>query len=113
MGLAEERAFSTMFKEILDGLETTTDVDGSPLLDNTLVVYVRPMGRNHDARNVLWIVAGGAGVGVSGGRFLTVGDGQNDKRYFNDVLTTVCNTMGYQTDGFGDPDFCSEPIAFG
>ncbi len=110
LGLQKERAFSRLYADVLDMMETTLDIDGTPLLENTLVIYVRPFGQNHNASNVLWIAAGGAGVNVSGGRFLDVGGAGDPLRYYNDVLTTVCNTMGYDVDGFGDPDYCGTPI---
>lgn len=78
LGTAKERAFSTLFSELRDQLSNTLDVDGLLLLENTLVVYVRPFGRNHDSQRILSIAAGGAGVGGQGGRFLRVGDGPDD-----------------------------------
>jgi len=47
LGLARERAFTAMFVDVLDQLSTTFDIDGAPVLDNTIVVYCRPMGRNY------------------------------------------------------------------
>lgn len=111
LGLAKERAYSTLFAYVLERLQATTDVDGMPLLDNTLVTYVRPMGRNHDSNRILWIAAGGAGVGLSGGRFIRVGDGGGDKRHYNDYLTTVCAVMGNPVETFGDPQYCKTPIS--
>lgn len=110
LGLARERAFSAMFADVLDQLASTLDVDGVPVLDNTLVVYARAMGRNHDGNRILWIVAGGSGLGVNGGRFIEVGDGGNNRRYYNDFLTTASTLMGHPIETFGDPQFCNTPI---
>jgi hypothetical protein len=109
LGIQFERLFSTMLADLLDRLTTTIDTDGRPMIENTLVVMARQFGQNHDDRLILWTVAGGDGVGVAGGRFLQVG-GADDPRYFNDVLTSMCNSMGAETDTFGDPEFCREPI---
>lgn len=110
LGLAKERAYTQLFAEVLGKLHDTIDVDGRPLIDNTLVLYVRPMGRNHDSNRILWIAAGGDGVGVRGGRFMQVGDGGGNRRYYNDMLTTICATMGHPVDTFGDASFCRQPI---
>ncbi|MCX4241660.1 DUF1552 domain-containing protein [Paraliomyxa miuraensis] len=110
LGVAKEVAFSKMFADVLARLEATPDIDGSSLLDNTMVVYVRPMGRNHDSDRILWIVAGGAGAGVNGGRWLQFAD---DEKHYNDVLTAVCNRMGHPVDTFGEAQFCDTPVPLG
>ena len=110
LGIAKEIAYSRMFSDVLARLDAVPDIGGGTLLDNTLVVYVRPMGENHDSDRVLWIAAGGAGVGVEGGRWLTLPPSQ---RHFNDVLTAVCHSMGEPVDTFGEPEFCAEPIPLG
>lgn len=112
LGLARERAYSVMFAEVLGQLSNTLDVDGNPILDNTLVAYMRPMGRNHDGNRILWIVAGGSALGVQGGRFVQVGDGAGNKRYYNDFLTAACNVMGHPVDSFGEAQFNDTPISF-
>ena len=108
LGLAKERAFSTMFKEILDGLETTTDVDGSPLLDNTLVGWSNALakGNSHTSYPVPYVLAGSAGGYFETGRFLDYGD-----ESANRLLVSVCNAMGLpEVTTYGDMDPGSGPV---
>jgi hypothetical protein len=107
-----ERTFSARVAHILDRLTQTLDVDGRPLIESTLVAYIRPAGTNHNVDNTLWIIAGGSGVGVSGGRYLRVGDGDDNPRYYNDVLVSLCHAMGLSDEQFGDPQFCDVPVSF-
>ena len=110
LGIAKEVAFTRIFAEVLAQLDATPDVDGGTLLDNTLVIYARPMGTNHNSRNIVWIAAGGTGVGVSGGRWLTF---PSEQKHYNDVLTAVCHAMGKPVDTFGDGQFCDAPMPLG
>jgi hypothetical protein len=112
LGLKFERMFSSMLADLLDRLTTTIDSDGRPMIENTLVVVARQHGENHNDQFILWTVAGGSGVGVSGGRFLQIGEGLDNPRYFNDVLTSMCHSMGVDSGGFGDTAYCGEPVAF-
>ncbi|MEM9864561.1 MAG: DUF1552 domain-containing protein, partial [Myxococcota bacterium] len=59
MAVRVQQMHSTLFAELLDGLKEQPDVDGSPMLDNTLVLHVKPMGRNHGRNRWMWVVAGG------------------------------------------------------
>jgi hypothetical protein len=117
LGVAKERGFSSHLAHLLDRLKNTTDSDGRPMLENTLVAYLRPNGTNHDHNRTLWIIAGGSGVGVRGGRYLRVADPQGSPapaeqlRYTNDVLVSMCHAMGVRVASFGDPRFNKQTIA--
>lgn len=111
LGLDMETFFNQLHAELLTKLQNTLDVDGSPMLDNTLVVIPRTMGVNHDDRVTLWMTVGGKNLGVQGGRFLTVGDGDDNKRYYNDMHVGICEAMGLPDDSFGDEAFMSEPVS--
>jgi hypothetical protein len=84
------RWYSQRFAYLLDKLATTPDVDGSSVLDNTLVVWGSELGRawDHDISNVPFICAGGA-AGMNGGRYLQV-SGQRQNR----LLVSACHAMG-------------------
>lgn len=107
-GIRVQQMHNTLMAELLDDLATTPDVDGSPMLDHTLVVHIKPMGRNHD-RNLMWLVAGGSSLGVRGGRYLRLGDG----RYVNDMLVAVAQAMGTGIERFGRADQNRGPVNFG
>jgi hypothetical protein len=112
LGLQLERIFSGIVADILDKLAAVPDADGQTLLDNTLVVVVRPQGINHDDNMLLWMIAGGSGVNVRGGRFLQVGDGDSNKRLFNDVLVGIARSMGVAMDSFGAAEYNDDPVSF-
>ena len=112
LGLQLERIFSRVVADVLDRLAEVPDIDGRPMLDNTLVLVVRPHGINHDDNHLLWMVAGGDGVNVRGGRFLQVGDGESNKRLFNDVLVGVGRSMGVAMDAFGAAEYNDAPVSF-
>ena len=51
-------------------------------------------------------VAGGAGGRLTGGRYL-----QYPGLPHNDLLVSVLNGLGVETDTFGDPRFCNGPLS--
>jgi hypothetical protein len=94
-----------------------TDVDGTNLLENTVIVYVTEVARapDHDFRNVPWAVFGGANTRVNGGTFIKVtggplapqSGGTTGNRPVNDVWLALApafgindlTTLGSQTAG--------------
>jgi Protein of unknown function (DUF1552) len=63
------------FLQILD---STPDLDGNSLLDNTVVAYVTEVGRayDHDWRNVPFLLFGGKNTRLKTGQFIKVTDGK-------------------------------------
>lgn len=95
--IGANQATNTHLAEFLYMLDQTPDVDGSSLLDNTLVVQFRPMGVNHETARISWVAAGGANLGVRQGRFLrlpSANDGQRSLKHNHDMLSAICNAMG-------------------
>ncbi len=100
--------YAQRFAYLLDRLAATPDVDGTTLLDNTLVIWGSELGRawDHDISNVPFVFAGGAGVGLRGGRYVQAPDTQ-----LNRVLVTAMNAMGITDVGsYGSLDRGSGPI---
>ncbi|MGE0790792.1 MAG: DUF1552 domain-containing protein [Sandaracinaceae bacterium] len=95
LGVRLQVVYNTLFADLLDRLAAARDTDGSRLLDNTVVVHIKPMGMNHDRDRLMWIVAGGRNLGIRGGRFVRYRDGQGP--FVNDLHTRLCHLMG-QTD---------------
>ncbi len=65
--------YSARFAYLLSRMEATPDPSGSgSVLDNTLVIWGSELGRayDHNIANIPFIFAGGAGVGLRGGRYL-------------------------------------------
>ena len=78
------------------------------MLDNTLVFCCNELARGnvHSHNPMPYLLAGGAGGGLKTGRFLTYnGDPHNN------LLVSLMNVMGVQATTFGDPNFCTGPLA--
>jgi hypothetical protein len=113
LGLALQRAYNSVFAELLDGLRSTIDVDGRPLLDNTLVLHVKPMGMNHDRNRLCWYLAGGRALGVRPGRFIRL-EQRDPYRHVNDLHVALAQAMGVtDVTRFGDAALNRAPIELG
>ncbi|MCX4241198.1 DUF1552 domain-containing protein [Paraliomyxa miuraensis] len=98
-----ETFFFDMFAYLLDGLAAIPEgPDGGRLLDDTVVLWCKNLGYNHSGREMLYILAGGAGGALQTGRFVSL-----PGRPHNDLLVSVCNLMGMDDTSFGDPDLCT------
>jgi hypothetical protein len=76
--LAEiDRWYAQQTAQALLEFDAQSDLDGSSLLDNTVVVYLSEVARawDHDFRNVPMLVLGGQALGIEGNRLLRVNDG--------------------------------------
>ena len=104
--LATQETTWTVFAELLDDLKNTVDVDGSRMLDNTIVLQVCPMSFNHNRQRLVWMVAGGKNLGIDTGRFirLALSNDTQGQRYVNDLLVSVVQKMGVSIDRIGVAD---------
>ncbi|MEM9190160.1 MAG: DUF1552 domain-containing protein [Myxococcota bacterium] len=94
-----ERGYHHLAAQLLQRLRDTPDVDGSPMLDHTLVVVFKHLGRHHGQNEQLWMLAGGKALGLTGGRFYSFPDEPHNK-----LLVNILNLFGIEADHFGDPD---------
>lgn len=93
--LAERLAeFLTKMAETPDPL-----ADGS-LLDNTIVLYGCGTSRTHIGRNYPIVLAGGKNLGLHHGAYHRF----EEERPFNDLLLTLLQRVGVETDSFGDSE---------
>lgn len=92
---------ASLFSEFLQKLKSTPDGDGT-LLDNTVYLYGSGMGNSslHDHVRLPILVAGGAGIGVKGGRHIRF---ENGKPLAN-LHLTLLDLVGVHLDKFGDSD---------
>lgn len=105
---------------MLDQLASLQEVDGSSLLDHTLVVVHSHIGEgSHDVTRLPWMVIGDAHGALKTGQFIRFpiydNSGQltqsdNGSRIYNasgrahnDLFTTIAQAMGVQTTHFGQP----------
>ncbi|MFO0631646.1 MAG: DUF1552 domain-containing protein [Nannocystaceae bacterium] len=103
---AVEVWYSQQLAFLLDRLAEMTDVDGSSLLDNTLVVHVKELAQNHGTRGMTYVVAGGPTL-LTGDRYTACGG-----RSHNDLLLGLCHKLGVEDESFGDPAYCTGPLDF-
>ena len=93
---------------LLDSLQNLKEGDGSSVLDNTLVIWVNELARGnaHSHDKMPYVLAGGAGGALRGGRFLSYKGTPH-----NNLLVSCLNLMGVAGTTFGDPAFCTGPLA--
>ena len=93
---------------MLDQLAASKEVDGSSMLDNTVLLWGNELGvgNTHDYKNIPWLLAGGAGGYLKSGRSL-----QFAGLPHNNLLVSVCNAMGFaDVMTFGIPGVCTGPL---
>ncbi len=95
--------YATRTSEALQKFQAMLDVDGSSLLDNTVVAYVSEVGRayDHDQRNVPFLLFGGKNTKLQGGQFVKVEsgpqpglDGAGTNRPTNDAWLALAPVFG-------------------
>jgi hypothetical protein len=94
---------------LLDRLAAVKEADGSSLLDSSVVLWGNELGagNTHTYKDIPWLLAGGGGGRLRGGRFLQFKD-----RPHNDLLVSLCNAMGFEdVTSFGIPGVCTGPLA--
>jgi hypothetical protein len=101
------RFYSEQFKYLLDGMAATPEGDGT-MLDHSVVLFCNSLGNGklHRVDDVPYILAGSGGGHFRTGRFV-----QQNGRAHNDLLISLAHAFGLEVDSFGDPQFCTGPIA--
>jgi Protein of unknown function (DUF1552) len=89
------------FAYFLDQLDSVQEGDGT-LLDNTLVLWMKPIGYNHNVSNMMFMTAGGAGGQLQTGRYIDAGDQPH-----NNLLVSCANMMGVDINSYGDAAYCT------
>jgi len=99
--------YAEQFAYLLGRLDSMPEGDGT-VLDNTLVLWCNELGKgnSHTRNNMPYVLAGGAGGAVRGGRHLAF-DGDHPH---NNLLVSILNAFDVDTDSFGNPAFCTGPI---
>jgi hypothetical protein len=111
LGVNLQKAYNTFLATLLDELAATPDVDGSPMLDHTIVVHCKQMGENHDKNRLFWVMAGGRALGVRGGRALRLGA---ESHYVNDLHVALARKMGVMDmESFGTASLNRTPLDLG
>jgi hypothetical protein len=100
--------YSEQLAYLLGKLKSIPEGTGT-MLDNTLVLCVNELARGnaHSHNPMPYLLAGGTGGGLQMGRFLKF----SSQPPHNNLLVSVMNAMGVQATTFGDPKFCTGPLA--
>ena len=82
------------FAELVTKLKNTQDVDGSSLLDNTLIFMGSDLGDSdaHTHNNMPFVLAGGKNMGITNGRMLSY-----DRAPHTQLLQTIVNKVSNNT----------------
>lgn len=98
--------YAEQFALLLDELKAVTEGDGT-LLDHTVVLWGNELGRgnSHSRTKIPFVMAGSANGYFRTNRFLQYsGDSHSN------LLVSICNAMGVETDTFGNPAYASGPL---
>lgn len=98
--------YAEQFAYLLGRLDAVPEGDGT-LLDHTLVLWVNELsrGNTHDLNDLPFLLAGG-GAFLRTGRYL-----RYDGASHNDLLLSVLHLLGVEDTSFGNPEFCTGPLA--
>ena len=88
---------SELIAELMDTLSTTLDIDGSPILDNTVIYVPSCMAHNtHQNTNYATLILAGKNTNLIGGRHYDCGEFTN-----NELLTTLAQGVNVPITEFG------------
>jgi hypothetical protein len=101
------RWYSEQFAYLLGKLDAVKEGAGT-MLDNTVALWIMEFGDSygHRLRNLMWFVAGNAGGFLKQGQVLKFAG-----RSVSDLHATLQNAFGIRDPVFGDPQYCTGPIA--
>ncbi len=99
--------FSERMVALINRLRTETDVDGSSLLDNTVILQVTDMGdgRSHSGSNVPFMFAGGSNI-LNTGKSLSFSSVD-----YRNVLDTAALAMGVNMDAADYTRYGNGPLS--
>ncbi len=88
----------SQFRYLLDQLAARPEADGT-MLDYSVVLLCSEVadGNTHLHGDMPFVLAGGGGGSIAGGRVLELGG-----RRHGDLLVSICQAMGHSIDRFGD-----------
>ncbi len=103
------RWYLKQFAYLLASLDAIPEGEGTTMLDNTAVLLGSELsrGNTHSHSNMNFVLAGGAGGAIKTGRYLNF----EGVVPHNNLLVSLLNAMGLPATTFGDPAFCTGPLA--
>lgn len=103
-----EAFFYRMFAYLLEQLRAIPEGDGTTMLDNSLVLWMKPIAYKHRFEEFKFMLAGSANGQLNTGRFVSF-PGQPH----NNLLVNLCNMMGLDDASYGDPAYCTGALDLG
>jgi hypothetical protein len=98
--LAIQKWYMDRTAKFIADLAATTDVDGSSMLDNTVVVLFAETSQFHEHENIPLAIFGGQKLGIPGNRLL-----RYKNRWTNDLWPALAPIFGVALNSFGDAEF--------
>ena len=100
--------YASQLAYLLDAMQGVTELDGRSLLHHSVVLWVHEVdtGNAHTYANMPYVMAGSAGGAIQTGRYL-----QFDRKPHGELFVSIMQALGLQESTFGDPDYCSGPLA--
>lgn len=94
-----KRYYCELLRYLIEQLNGTTDTDGAPMLQNTLVFLGSELGNSdaHDHKRMPFVLAGNAGGALTTGRALSYPTTHHSK-----LLVSIANMFDINIDSFGD-----------
>jgi hypothetical protein len=92
----------SLFAYLLQKLDEVPEGTGGTMLDNSVVLWMKPIGHNHRQDELLFMLAGSGAGQLQTGRFISF-----PEQPHNNLLVNLCNLMGLPDTSFGDPDYCT------
>jgi hypothetical protein len=111
--------YATQTSQALQQFDAAIDLDGNKLLDNTVVCYVTEVARarDHDQKNMPYLVFGGKNTRIRGGQFLKITDGSlpnidggKTNRPTNDVWLALAPIFQVELPSLGAPSQWKGPL---
>ena len=98
---ARQDWYTWMFRELINRLRAVNEGE-STLLDNSLIFWGSELshGPTHSEKGMPFVLAGGAGGKLQGGRYILYGP----NRPHNDLLVAMLHAFGINDSQFGDAD---------
>ena len=102
--------YAEQFAYMLGKLDEIPEGSGT-MLDNTVILWGNELGQGntHSAEGVPYVLAGNADGYFRTGRYVELRGSAEIPH--NNVLLTLCHAMGVPLSTFGNPDYCTGPIA--
>jgi hypothetical protein len=106
--IAINKFYAGQLAYLLSKLDAVSESNGT-LLDNTLVVWMNELakGNAHSHSPLPVVLAGKCGGAIKAGRFVKLSKAQPH----NNLLVSIASAMGVPITTFGNPAYCTGPLA--